>query len=90
MGMEISVMKARQNLGQLLEEVFYHGDRIIIKKAKKPMAVLVPLQDYVHLEQRRESVLAAYEDIWKPNRNIPPSETETDVEKAICEVRAMC
>jgi len=88
MEIEISAIKARQNLGQLLEEVFYRGDRIIIKRAKKPMAALVPIQDYVHLEQRRKSLLASYKEIWELNQNIPPSETDADIEMAIREVRS--
>lgn len=88
MEIEISAMKARQNLGQLLEEVFYRGDRIIIKRAKKPMGVLIPIQDYTRLEQRRKSLLSSYKEIWELNQNIPPSETDTDIENAIREVRS--
>jgi len=88
MEIEVSAMKARQNLGQLLEEVFYRGDRIIIKRAKKPMAVLIPIQDYTRLEERRKSLLASYEEIWELNQNIPPSETDADIERAIREVRS--
>lgn len=88
MEIEVSAMKARQNLGQLLEEVFYRGDRIIIKRAKKPMAVLIPIQDYTRLEERRKSLLSSYKEIWELNQNIPPSETDADIERAIREVRS--
>jgi len=39
----INAMKARQNLGTLLEEVYYRGEHIIIERAGKPMAALIPV-----------------------------------------------
>jgi antitoxin (DNA-binding transcriptional repressor) of toxin-antitoxin stability system len=38
----INALKARQNLGQLLEQVFYRGDQFVIERAGKPMASVVP------------------------------------------------
>lgn len=39
----INALKARQNLGKLLEEVFYRDDQFIIERAGKPMAAVVPV-----------------------------------------------
>jgi prevent-host-death family protein len=39
----INALKARQNLGTLLEEVFYQDAQFIIKRAGKPMAAVVPV-----------------------------------------------
>jgi len=39
----INALKARQNFGQMLEEVYYKGDQFIIERAGKPMAAVVPL-----------------------------------------------
>lgn len=47
----ISAIKARKNLGQLLEEVYYQGAQYIIERAGRPMAVVVPLQQ---LEERKD------------------------------------
>jgi prevent-host-death family protein len=49
---KINAMKARQNFGTMLEEVFYRGDRYIIERAGKPMAALIPLSDLEALQQR--------------------------------------
>ena len=40
---KINAMKARQNFGQLLEEVYYRGEQFVIERAGKPMAAVVPL-----------------------------------------------
>jgi prevent-host-death family protein len=40
---KINALKARQNFGQMLEEVYYKGDRFVIERAGRPMAAVVPL-----------------------------------------------
>ena len=39
----INALKARQQLGKLLEEVFYRDDQFIIERAGRPMAAVVPV-----------------------------------------------
>jgi prevent-host-death family protein len=39
----MNAVKARERFGQLLDEVFYRGDVIIIERAGRPMAALIPL-----------------------------------------------
>jgi prevent-host-death family protein len=39
----INAGKARQNFGQLLEQVYYRSDQFLIERAGKPMAAVVPL-----------------------------------------------
>jgi len=39
----INALKARQNLGQLLEEVYYRNEQFIIERAGRPMAAIVPV-----------------------------------------------
>ena len=39
----INAMKARQNFGEMLEQVYYKGDQFVIERAGKPMAAVVPL-----------------------------------------------
>ena len=39
----VNALKARKNLGQLLEEVYYRGDQYVIERAGRPMAAVVPV-----------------------------------------------
>lgn len=41
---KISALKARKNLGQLLEEVYNQGVQYVIERAGRPMAAVVPLR----------------------------------------------
>ena len=48
---KINALKARQNFGQMLEEVYYKGDQFIIERAGKPMAAVVPLSQLEELQK---------------------------------------
>ena len=39
----INALKARQNFGQMIEEVFYRDEQFIIERAGRPMAAIVPV-----------------------------------------------
>jgi len=62
-------MKARQQLGTILEEVYYRGEQYIIERAGKPMAALVPLS---HLEalQKHAGQTKTRHDTRKGNKRL--------------------
>jgi len=70
----INALKARQNLGQLVEEVDYKGDQFIIERNGKPMAAVVPLWQLEERSKRRERVREKVQKAWKrPLILSPPS-----------------
>gem|GEM_PF-2391029 len=40
------MLQLRQKAGQILDETFYQKYRFLIKRKDKPMAVLIPVDDY--------------------------------------------
>lgn len=53
--MKISTaIKARTNFGGLLNEVYYKKESVIIERAGKPMAVLLPIEEYELLIKKKE------------------------------------
>ena len=48
---EAPAMKVRQNLGELLNEVQYKRDQIVITKAGKPIAALIDMPMFERLRQ---------------------------------------
>jgi len=48
---KISALKARQNLGQVMNEVALKGDDYIIERAGKPMVEVIPMEKYQSLQQ---------------------------------------
>ena len=83
----ISAMKARRNFGQLLEEVFYKGDQFIVERAGKPMAVVVPINQYIQWKERRERFFAMIDEMRAGNKDVPSEVIEAEVEEAIRAVR---
>ena len=45
----ISAFKARQNFGQLLEEARHHGHRFLVKRAGKPMVVVMGIEEWENI-----------------------------------------
>ena len=62
---KISAMKARQNLGQLLNEVSIRGDSYIIERAGKPLAALVDMERFQQLQEDRSVALQALQKVWE-------------------------
>lgn len=62
---KISAMKARQNLGQLLNEVSIRGDSYIIERAGKPLAALVDMERFQQLQEDQSSALQALQKVWE-------------------------
>ena len=47
----ISALKARQNLGQVMNEVALKGDEYIIERAGKPLVAVIPMERYQSLQK---------------------------------------
>ena len=57
---EATAMTVRQNLGELLNEVQYRHDEIVITKAGKPVAAMIDIALYKFLKQDNEN----FEHLW--------------------------
>ena len=49
----ITAVKARENFGQMLNEVFYRGDHFIIERDGRPMAAVIPLSLLEELQKHQ-------------------------------------
>jgi prevent-host-death family protein len=79
----VSAMQARKSLGRLLEETYYRGDVFIIQRAAKPMAALVPLEQYRQWQLRREQFFALIDQVQERTRQIPVDELEAAIAEAV-------
>ena len=85
----VNALKARQNLGQILEGVYYRGDQYIVERAGKPMAAVIPISQYMQWKERRDRFFAMIDELREKNRDATPEEIEADVAEAVREVRQM-
>jgi len=85
MGETISALKARKNLGELLDKAYYRGNAFIIERAGKEVAALISLEDYKILTELKKRNITALKNIW---RKIGTDEiSEEDITDAIAKIR---
>ncbi len=83
----ISAVEARKRLGEVLEGVYYRGDEVVIERAGKPMAVVIPAERYQAIERSRERMWTLIEETQERNKDVSPEEIERAIAEAIAEVR---
>jgi prevent-host-death family protein len=50
---ELGLTKAREQFGELVEQVQYQGDAIVISRNGKPAAAIVPMEVYENWKRQR-------------------------------------
>lgn len=83
----ISAVKARQELGALLERVRAKGEHIIVRQAGRPMAVIVPVEFYESWERRRAELFAMVDGVRSHNRRVSGARAAAEVAEAQRAVR---
>ena len=78
----VSAVRARSKLGQMLEEVYYRGDQYVIERAGKPMAAVVPVEQYEQWRRERDAFFELVEELRSRNADVEAGEVEEDVAAA--------
>ena len=85
---KVNALKARQNLGQLLEEVYYKGDQYIIERAGKPLAAVVPLWQLEARKELSQRVFGMLGRVWQKTQKVKAAVIEREVADAVRAVRS--
>jgi prevent-host-death family protein len=83
----VNAVKARQNLGQLINEVYLKDDQYIIERDGKPMVALVPLKHLERWLKQKEKDFEVFEQIRGKNKKVKRKKLERDVNLAIQSIR---
>jgi prevent-host-death family protein len=83
----VNAVKARQNLGQLINEVYLKDDQYIIERDGKPMVALVPLKHLERWLKQKEKDFEVFEQIRGKNKKVKRKKLERDVNLAIQAIR---
>lgn len=84
---KIGSADVRRRFGQLLEEVYYRGDTVVVERRGRPMAALVPLDLYESWQELREQFFDLLEDARESNQDVSPKVLEKEIGDAIRAVR---
>ncbi|MBF0565098.1 MAG: type II toxin-antitoxin system Phd/YefM family antitoxin [Nitrospirae bacterium] len=83
----ISAMKARQTLGQILNEVSISSDTYIIERAGKPLVAVIPVREYERIRQDREKARNEFfqwvDEIHEYNKDVDPEILESEIKEAV-------
>jgi len=84
---KLSAMKARQNLGQVMNEVSLKGDDYIIERAGKPLVAIISMEKYQILQKEREKAFRALDKIWGKMKSEKPETVEKTIGEAVRSAR---
>lgn len=76
-------MKVRQNLGELLNEVEYKRDQVIITKAGKPVAALIDIPLFERLREMDKEFQRMTDQLRQSFKNLEESQINTLLNEAI-------
>lgn len=80
---KITAVKARQNLGQIMNEVSLLGDDYMIERAGKPIAVIISIDKYQSVQAKREEATRRLNQIWGKMSDVDPDTLEQLVDEAV-------
>lgn len=83
----VSALKARQNLGQVMNEVALRGDDYIIERAGRPLVAMISMEKYALLEDQRKETFSVLEEIWNKMEGEDPETVEQTVGEAVRSAR---
>jgi len=86
---KISAMKARQNLGQIMNEVSLKGDDYIIERAGKPLVAVVSMEKFQTLQRDRDEAMSALEQIWEKMKDESPKTVTKTINEAVEAARSV-
>lgn len=84
---EATAMHVRQNLGELLNQVQYRGDSVVVTKDGKPVAALVDYALYERIRKLRESFMALTDQLGQVYADVPAETAEAEIAAAIRHAR---
>ena len=84
---EISAVSFRQNLGEMLNQVQYRNDAIVINKDGKPVAALVDAELFARIRRMRERFDALSERITEAYAEVPVEEGLAEIDAAVAAER---
>jgi len=79
----VSALKARQNLGQLMNEVALRGDDYIVERSGKPLVAIVAIEKYQQLQDGQNTARKALDGIWEKMKGEKPEVIDKAIQEAI-------
>jgi prevent-host-death family protein len=87
----IKLTDTKQHLSQIVNQVARGESRVVIEKSGLPVAAIISAGEYqrfLQLDAERERRFAAMERIGEAFMDVPLTDLEAEVDRAVSEIRA--
>ena len=84
---EINAVQFRQNLGEMLNQVVYRNDSIVVNKDGKPVAALIGADLFSRIRLMRDHFDDLTGRIASAYAEVPEEDGMAEIEAAVAEVR---
>jgi prevent-host-death family protein len=84
---EVSAVNFRQNLGEMLNQVQYRNDSIVINKDGKPVAALVDAELFARIRRMRDRFDALSSRIAEAYADVPVDKGMAEIDAAVARQR---
>jgi prevent-host-death family protein len=84
---ESSAVAARQNLGDLLNQVQYRNDAVLITKDGKPVAALVDVALFERIRRLRDEFMRLTDALGKSYEGVNPAVAQAEINEAVSAAR---
>ena len=84
---EVNAVNFRQNLGEMLNQVQYRNDSIVINKDGKPVAALVDAELFARIRRMRERFEALSGRLAQAYAEVPAEEGMAEIAAAVAAER---
>jgi prevent-host-death family protein len=84
----LSAKEARDRFAEILGQVHFGKDTVIVEKQGKPVAAVIDMDRYERLARAWDEPFAVVDRIRAKNLDKDPEQIQRDVAEAVAEVRA--
>lgn len=85
---EVSAVNFRQNLGEMLNQVQYRHDSIVINKDGKPVAAVIDVELFNRIRRMRDRLDELSARMAEAYKDVPESEGLAEIDAIVAEERA--
>lgn len=82
-----TAVAARQNFGDLLNQVEYRNDSVLITKDGRPVAALVDVELFERIRRLRDDFMALTDRIGQSYAGVAPEVAEREIAEAVAHAR---
>jgi prevent-host-death family protein len=84
---EVNAVTFRQNLGEMLSQVQYRNDSIVIQKDGKPVAALIDAELFARIRRMRERFDELSDRIAEAYASVPEEVGTAEIDQAVARER---